>query len=261
MAPGTATPSSREAMFTPSPIRSPSLSSTTSPMWMPMRNSMRRSAGRPVLRSIIAFCTSMAQRTASTTLRNSTSAPSPVRFTTRPLCTAMVGSIRSLRSARSRANVRSSSAPVSRLNPTTSAARIAASFLVSVIQQAIFLLVSRRRTYHATEPNVQDSSSEALYLTRDARLAESLGQMVDVGPIAEGQPSNMLGKGVFRIDLHQLAPDPTGFLGLAQMAERDSKKGAGEVGLRGELDTLLEQRRGSFEFAGDKIGRAEKVDV
>src|SRR5207249_3263494 len=87
--------------------------------------------------------------------------------------------------------------------PTTSAARIAASFLVPVIQQAIFLLVSRRRTYHATEPNVQDSSSEALYLTRDARLAESLGQMVDLGPIEEGQPSNMLGKGVCRIEIQR----------------------------------------------------------
>ena len=41
-------------------------------------------------------------------------APSPVRLTTRPWCTAMVGSIRSLRSARSRASVRSSSAPASR---------------------------------------------------------------------------------------------------------------------------------------------------
>ena len=41
-------------------------------------------------------------------------APSPVRLTTRPWCTAMVGSIRSLRSARSRARIRSSSAPVSR---------------------------------------------------------------------------------------------------------------------------------------------------
>src|ERR1700683_3923498 len=46
----------------------------------------------------------------------------------------MVGSIRSLRSARSRASVRSSSAPVSRLNPTTSAARIAASFRVSAMR-------------------------------------------------------------------------------------------------------------------------------
>ena len=33
---------------------------------------MRRSSGTPALRSTMAFCTSMAQRTASTTLRNST---------------------------------------------------------------------------------------------------------------------------------------------------------------------------------------------
>jgi hypothetical protein len=71
-------------MLTPSPIRSPSLSSTTSPRWMPMRNSMRRSGGRPALRSMIAFWTSIARRTALTTLLNSTRAPSPVRFTTRP---------------------------------------------------------------------------------------------------------------------------------------------------------------------------------
>ena len=82
--PGSAIASMRAAILTPSPIRSPSHSSTTSPRWMPMRNSMRRSGGRPALRSIMPFCTSMAQRTASTTLRKSTSAPSPVRLTTRP---------------------------------------------------------------------------------------------------------------------------------------------------------------------------------
>jgi predicted ATPase len=60
-------------------------------------------------------CASMAPRTASTTLRNSIRMPSPVRLTTRPLWMAMVGSMRSLRSARSRARVRSSSAPASRL--------------------------------------------------------------------------------------------------------------------------------------------------
>ena len=43
----------------------------------------------------------------------------------------MVGSIRSLRSARSRASVRSSSEPASLLYPTTSDASIAASFRVS----------------------------------------------------------------------------------------------------------------------------------
>src|SRR4051794_31551760 len=102
-----------------------------------MRNSIRRSGGNPALRSIIEFWISMAQRTASTTLRNSTMAPSPVRFTIRPLWTAIVGSIKSLRSARNLASVRSSSAPVSRLKPTTSAARIAASFLDSVMRKAM----------------------------------------------------------------------------------------------------------------------------
>ena len=49
-----------------------------------MRNSMRRSGGTPALRSTMPFCTSMAQRTASTTLRNSMMLPSPVRLTMRP---------------------------------------------------------------------------------------------------------------------------------------------------------------------------------
>ena len=114
MPPGLATSSRRAAMLTPSPIRSPSASSTTSPTWTPIRNSIRRSFGTPALRSIMPFCTSTAQRTASTTLRNSTRAPSPVRFTTRPAWTAMVGSTRSLRRARRRASVRSSSVPASR---------------------------------------------------------------------------------------------------------------------------------------------------
>src|SRR5271157_2831993 len=40
---------------------------------------MRPSAGTPALRSIMPFCTSIAQRTGSTTLRNSIRLPSPVR--------------------------------------------------------------------------------------------------------------------------------------------------------------------------------------
>ena len=52
-----------------------------------------RSTGTPALRSTIASCTSMAQRTASTTERNSTRAPSTAPFTTRDLWTAIVGSI------------------------------------------------------------------------------------------------------------------------------------------------------------------------
>src|SRR5262245_23036246 len=107
----------------------------------------------------------MPQRTASTTLRNSTKTPSPVRFTTRPLWTAIVGSTRSLRRARSLANVRSSSAPASRLNPTTSAARIAASFRDSVMSVP---QVSRRNP----------SAREVLNLTSRAGLSSRMGSSV-----------------------------------------------------------------------------------
>ena len=60
-------------------------------------------------------------------------APVAGAFTTRPLWTLVVGAIRSLQSVRSRASVPSSSLPVRRLKPTTSAARIAASLRFSVI--------------------------------------------------------------------------------------------------------------------------------
>jgi hypothetical protein len=50
---------------------------------LPVGVSIRRSAGKPALRSTIPFCTSIAQRTASTTLRNSMRLPSPVRLTMR----------------------------------------------------------------------------------------------------------------------------------------------------------------------------------
>ena len=76
-------------------------------------------------------------------------------------------------------------------------------------------------------------------LLRDACLAESLGQPVDVGLVAKWEPPDVLGKRVFRVDFHQLAPDLTRFLGLTQMAERDGKEGAREIGLRTEQDALL----------------------
>src|SRR5208337_2377279 len=50
----------------------------------PMRNTMRRSSGTVALRSNMPRCTSTAQTTASTMLRNSTSIPSPVVLTMRP---------------------------------------------------------------------------------------------------------------------------------------------------------------------------------
>ena len=48
-------------------------------------------SGMPASPSIIARCTSAAQRTASTTLANSTSIPSPVVLTMRPECSPIFG--------------------------------------------------------------------------------------------------------------------------------------------------------------------------
>src|SRR6516165_2495750 len=67
-----------------------------------MRNSIRRSDGDEALRSAIAACSSAAQRTASTTLTNSASSPSPVVLNMRPRFAVILGSISSSRSALSR---------------------------------------------------------------------------------------------------------------------------------------------------------------
>ena len=71
-------------------------------------------AGTAILRSPMPRCTSTAQRTASTTLGNSASSPSPVVLTMRPPRSAIFGSSSSRRCALSRARVPSSSAPINR---------------------------------------------------------------------------------------------------------------------------------------------------
>jgi hypothetical protein len=90
-----------------------------------MRKVIRLSSEISALRSTIARCSSAAQRTASTTLGNSTSMPSPVVLTMRPRCSLIFGSTSSRRCALRRSSVPSSSAPIRREYPTTSAARIA----------------------------------------------------------------------------------------------------------------------------------------
>src|ERR1700712_247420 len=77
----------------------------------------------------IASWISTAQRTASTELANSASIPSPVVLTIRPRCSAILGSIKFARCFFSWATVPSSSSPINRLYPATSAARMAASLL------------------------------------------------------------------------------------------------------------------------------------
>jgi len=70
-----------------------------------MRSSMRLSRSTPLFRSGIDCCTVTPQRTASTTLANSTSRPPPAVLTIRPWCSAIFGSTSSLRSAFRRSSV------------------------------------------------------------------------------------------------------------------------------------------------------------
>src|SRR5258708_2366450 len=114
MPPGSAMPSRRTATFTPSPkMSAPSM--MTSPTLMPIRKSILLSRGIPALRSAMPRWTSMAQRTASTTLLNSANIPSPVFLTTCPRCSLILGSTRTRRCSFNRTCVPSSSMLVSRL--------------------------------------------------------------------------------------------------------------------------------------------------
>jgi hypothetical protein len=97
------------------------------PTLTPMRNSIRLSFAISALRATIRRWMSTAQRTASTALLNSANSPSPVFLTTRPRCSAIFGFTREDRCSLSWTCVPSSSKPVKRLYPATSAARMAVS--------------------------------------------------------------------------------------------------------------------------------------
>ena len=113
MPPGSAMPSIRAAMLTPSPkISSPSM--MMSPTLMPMRNWIGLASELPASCSRTCLWISIAQVTASTALANSTSAPSPMSLTMRPEWAAIVGSISSRRKAFRRASVPASSMPMRR---------------------------------------------------------------------------------------------------------------------------------------------------
>jgi hypothetical protein len=146
MPPGSAKASNRAATLTPSPKISPS-STATSPTLMPMRYSMRLSAGVGAFRWAIPACTSTAQRSASTTLPNSMSNPSPVVLTSRPLFAAMVGLISSARIVLRAWRVPPSSVPISREYPATSAAKIAARRRIAVILLASRPCAARRNRW------------------------------------------------------------------------------------------------------------------
>jgi hypothetical protein len=89
-------PSSRAAIFTPSPKISSSLT-MTSPTLTPIRKRIRRPSGSLSLALSSAPWTSIAQRTASSTLTNSASTLSPAVFAIRPRCRVMSSSTRARR--------------------------------------------------------------------------------------------------------------------------------------------------------------------
>jgi TolB-like protein/DNA-binding winged helix-turn-helix (wHTH) protein len=89
MPPGSATPSSRTAMLIPSPNRSPSAPTITSPRLTPMRSL------RELRPDAMLSCISTAHRTAADGLANSASAPSPVVLMSRPSWRERLGSINS----------------------------------------------------------------------------------------------------------------------------------------------------------------------
>ena len=80
-----------------------------------MRNWIQRAGATSALRRAMRSWTSTAHWTASVTLWNSTSMPSPVVLMIRPLFLAMEGSISSSRCVLRRASVPVSSASISRL--------------------------------------------------------------------------------------------------------------------------------------------------
>jgi len=81
--PGSHKASRRAAILTPSPkMSSPSM--MMSPTLMPMRKTIRSSSATSALRLTMPRWITTAHPTASTTLPNSTSAPSPVVLTMRP---------------------------------------------------------------------------------------------------------------------------------------------------------------------------------
>ena len=85
MPPGSAKASSRAAILTPSPKMSSPLT-MTSPILMPILNSILRSSGSPALRALSAPWISMAHSTDSNELTNSASTLSPAVPTTFPWC-------------------------------------------------------------------------------------------------------------------------------------------------------------------------------
>jgi hypothetical protein len=60
----------------------------------------------------------------------------------------------------------------------------------------------------------------------------------------------MIVERIFRVDRLEFKPYPARLVDLTKMAESRSEKSAGQIGLGYEQDTLLEDYRSGFIFAG-----------
>jgi hypothetical protein len=84
MPPGSASPCSRAAMFTPSPYTVPSAFSITSPRCTPMRKRMRRSMASASATALTCAWIASAAVTAPATVPNTANTESPAMSMTRP---------------------------------------------------------------------------------------------------------------------------------------------------------------------------------
>ena len=124
--PGSASPSSLAARFTPSPKISSSWI-MTSPKFIPILRTSLWLESTSTSLCLTVFWIATAHSTASTTLANYANTPSPKNFTTRPACWAIFESIDAVRSVFHRLRVENFSRDMSREKSTTSSARNAAS--------------------------------------------------------------------------------------------------------------------------------------
>ena len=113
MPPGSASPSSRAAMLTPSPYTVPSAFSITSPRCTPIRKRMCRSCGTASSAAISASWIASAAATAPVAVSNTASTESPAMSMTRPWCDS-IWALKTLRAASSATTVARSSAAIRR---------------------------------------------------------------------------------------------------------------------------------------------------
>ena len=80
---------------------------------------------------------------------------------------------------------------------------------------------------HSTRraPRCSAGLSTAFLSVQQSGFGETVGKPLGILFPLEGQPAQMFAERVFRIDLHELAPNATGLVHLAEMAESGHERG------------------------------------